>query len=152
MTFQHDCCRCSAPGLNDHQCRDHTARAHTDVRPDAHPPLGDAHALDFPDTSFDTMVCTFSLCAIPAPDIALSEMSRVLRPGGTMLPADHVASSIRPVRWIQRALELVSVPIGGEHFLRRPSLVITGDESFSIEDIDRFTLGLVERLHARKVS
>ena len=94
----------------------------------------------------------FSLCAIPATDIALAEMSRVLRPGGTLLLADHVASSIRPVRWIQRLLELVSVPVGGEHFLRRPSLAIAGDESFSIEDIDRFTLGLVERLHARKVS
>ena len=25
----------------------------------------DAHALPFPDASFDTAVCTFSLCAIP---------------------------------------------------------------------------------------
>ena len=134
---------------------DMLAQAHTraaDVRPDAYLTLGDAHALDFPDASFDTVVCTFSLCAIPATDIALAEMSRVLRPGGTLLLADHVASSIRPVRWIQRALELVSIPIGGEHFLRRPSLAITGDESFSIEDIDRFTLGLVERLHATKVA
>lgn len=134
---------------------DMLAQAHVrsaDVRPDANLTLGDAHHLDFPDESFDTVVCTFSLCAIPFPGLALAEMSRVLRPGGTLLLADHVASSIRPVRWIQRALELVSIPVGGEHFLRRPSLSIAGDETFSIEEIDRFTMGLVERVHARKVS
>src|SRR2546429_1430137 len=35
---------------------------------------GDAQALDFPDGSFDTVVCSFSLCAIPDDRRALSEM------------------------------------------------------------------------------
>lgn len=122
------------------------------VMPDARLVLGDAHHLQFPDASFDTVVCTFSLCAIPSPDDALAEMTRVLRPGGTLLLADHVSSSVRPVRWLQRLVELISVPVGGEHFLRRPSLVVDGDENFSVEKIERFTLGLVERLQARKSS
>lgn len=41
---------------------------------------GDAHDLPFPDESFDTVVCTYSLCNIPDPGRAVAEMKRVLRP------------------------------------------------------------------------
>ncbi|MDQ6878706.1 MAG: class I SAM-dependent methyltransferase, partial [Candidatus Dormibacteraeota bacterium] len=70
----------------------------------------DAHALPFPDGSFDTVVCTFSLCAIPDERRAVSEMKRVLRPGGRLLLADHVAGSTWPVRAVQRLLEVATVP------------------------------------------
>jgi ubiquinone/menaquinone biosynthesis C-methylase UbiE len=108
----------------------------------------DAHALPFPDAAFDTVVCTFSLCAIPDERLAITEMKRVLKPGGTLLLADHVAGSTWPVRAIQRLLEVLTVPLGGEHFLRRPSSLVQAD-GFEIEDGDRFTLGVVERLAAR---
>ena len=52
----------------------------------------DAHALPFPDASFDTVVCTFALCAIPDERRAVSEMTQVLRPGGLLL-ADHIAGA-----------------------------------------------------------
>src|SRR5262245_5462913 len=51
---------------------------------------GDAHALAFPDASFDTVVCTFGLCAIPDVDKAVDEMVRVLRPDGRLILVDHV--------------------------------------------------------------
>jgi ubiquinone/menaquinone biosynthesis C-methylase UbiE len=109
----------------------------------------DAHALPFPDASFDTVVCTFSLCCIPDDRRAVAEMNRVLRPGGPLLLADHVAGSLWLVRAVQRLLEVVTVPQGGEHFLRRPyELVIA--EGFEIEQHQRFKLGIVERLAARK--
>jgi ubiquinone/menaquinone biosynthesis C-methylase UbiE len=110
---------------------------------------GDAQALDFPDASFDTVVCTFSLCAIPDEQRALAEMHRVLRPGGRLLLADHVASSARPARAIQRLLELVTVPLGGEHFLRRP-MRLTADVGFEVDERERFKLGIVERGVLRK--
>jgi ubiquinone/menaquinone biosynthesis C-methylase UbiE len=81
----------------------------------------DAHALPFDDGSFDTVVCTFSLCAIPDERRAIGEMYRVLRPAGRLLLADHVAGSRWLVRAVQRLLEVVTIPTGGEHFLRRPS-------------------------------
>ena len=81
---------------------------------------GDAHQLRFDDASFDTVVCTFGLCAIPDHTQALAEMTRVLRPGGRLILADHIRSNTTPVRAVQRLLELVTVPLGGEHFLRRP--------------------------------
>ena len=110
---------------------------------------GDAHKLDFPDASFDTVVCTFSLCAIPDEQRAVAEMRRVLRPGGLLLLADHVASSLGPVRGLQRLLELATVPWGGEHFLRRPVQTIQA-AGFSVHQRQRFTLGIVERLAAHK--
>jgi ubiquinone/menaquinone biosynthesis C-methylase UbiE len=109
----------------------------------------DAHALPFPDALFDTVVCTFALCAIPDERRAVGEMIRVLRPGGLLLLADHIAGATWPVRAVQRAAEVVTVPLQGEHMLRRPLRQVQA-EGLAIERRERFKLGLVERLAARK--
>ena len=111
----------------------------------------DAHHLPFVDASFDTVVCTFGLCAIPDIDAAVDEMVRVLRPGGRLILVDHVASSSRVARGVQRLLELITVPLAGEHFLRRPLDEIKA-RGLEVEQRQRFRLGLVERLIARKPS
>ena len=108
-----------------------------------------AEALPFPDAAFDTVVCTFSLCAIPDERRAIVEMKRVLRPGGQLLLADHVRGSAWIVRAIQRLFEVITVPLGGEHFLRRPFDQVR-EIGFHIEAQERFKLGIVERLNARK--
>jgi ubiquinone/menaquinone biosynthesis C-methylase UbiE len=110
---------------------------------------GDAQALGFPDNSFDTVVSTFSLCSIPDDRQSVAEMRRVLRPGGLLLLADHVASTAWWARGIQRLLELVTVPVGEEHFLRRPLEQVRA-QGFEVERQERFKLGIVERLAARK--
>ena len=43
---------------------------------------GDAQALPFEDESFDAVVCGYGIIHLPTPEKALSEMHRVLRPGG----------------------------------------------------------------------
>ena len=53
---------------------------------------------------------------------------------------------------MQRFLELFTVPLGGEHFLRRPLNHIRNDPNLDIERVERFKLGLVERLTARKTT
>jgi ubiquinone/menaquinone biosynthesis C-methylase UbiE len=109
----------------------------------------DAEELPFPDSSFDTVVCTFSLCAIPDDAHAVSEMTRVLRPGGLLLLADHIAAAAWPARTIQRLLETFTVPLQGEHFLRRPLHHVQA-HGLTVERRQRFKLGLTERLAARK--
>jgi len=109
----------------------------------------DAHALPFADGSFDTVVCTFGLCAIPDDRKAVAEMARVLRPGGLLILVDHVASTSRVVRGVQWLLERVTIPQAGEHFLRRPSLLVEAI-GLDIEQRERFGKGMVERLAARK--
>ncbi len=109
----------------------------------------DAHALPFPDASFGTVVCTLGLCAIPDHEKAIDEMVRVLRPGGVLILVDHVESANPLVRVVQRVMDLVSVPLAGEHFRRRPAPLVAG-RGLDIERSDRFKLGIVERLVARK--
>jgi ubiquinone/menaquinone biosynthesis C-methylase UbiE len=45
----------------------------------------DAESLDFPDASFDLVVCRFGLQIVTDPDRALAEMRRVLKPGGRLV-------------------------------------------------------------------
>src|SRR3954451_23945342 len=53
-----------------------------------HPQLdfrpGDAEALPFPDSSFDAVVGAFVLNHLPRPEVAATELARVLAPGGRL--------------------------------------------------------------------
>jgi len=109
----------------------------------------DVQALPFPDASFDTVVCTFGLCAVSDDGAAVAEAVRVLRPGGLLLLADHIEGAAWPVRAIQRLVEVISVPLQGEHALRRPLRHVEA-EGLEVVRRERFKLGLVERLAARK--
>jgi ubiquinone/menaquinone biosynthesis C-methylase UbiE len=111
--------------------------------------LGDAQALDLPDASFDTVVCTLALCGIPDERRAVSEMKRVLRPGGRLLLLDHIAGSAAWVKAIQWLIERITIPLAEEHFLRRPLRTVQA-EGFVVELSQRSKLGIVERLVARK--
>lgn len=112
----------------------------------------DASALPFSDGSFDTVACTFALCCIPDPRAALAEAVRVLRPGGDLLLADHIGSTFWPLRALQYAVELVSVPLQGEHYTRRPLAMLADLPAGAVEivETDRVTLGAFERVHVRR--
>jgi ubiquinone/menaquinone biosynthesis C-methylase UbiE len=62
-----------------------------------------AERLPFADGSFDTAVATLVFCTIPEPTAALSELGRVLVPGGRLLFLEHVrADEERLARWQDR--------------------------------------------------
>jgi SAM-dependent methyltransferase len=62
-----------------------------------------AERLPFADGSVDTVVSTFVLCTVDAPDLALREIARVLRPDGQLLFIEHVRSeSPTLVHWQDR--------------------------------------------------
>lgn len=110
---------------------------------------GSAQQLPFADDSFDTVVCTLSLCSIPDDRRGVSEMVRVLKPGQKLILADHVASSAAPARLLQRMLDWWTVPREGEHFRRRPIRWVR-QAGLPIEQHERFLLGIIERLVATK--
>ena len=60
--------------------------------------------LPFADASFDTVVTTLVLCMVHDPDAVTREIRRVLRPGGSFLFYEHVASPRRRGRWWQDRL------------------------------------------------
>ena len=69
-----------------------------------------AESLPFPDASFDTVVSTLVLCTVPAPDVVMREVRRVLKPGGRFLFIEHVRSdSPRLAGWQDRLRRLWSL-------------------------------------------
>jgi ubiquinone/menaquinone biosynthesis C-methylase UbiE len=109
----------------------------------------DAEDLPFSEGSFDTVVSTLALCSVPDDRRAISEMKRVLRPGGRLILLDHVRSTSRTVRVLQWLLEPLSVRFGGDHLLRRPFEHVVA-EGFEVEEHERSKAGLIERVAARK--
>jgi ubiquinone/menaquinone biosynthesis C-methylase UbiE len=110
--------------------------------------VGDATKLDFPDESFDSVVCTFGLCTIPDDAAAVAEARRVLRPGGRFLFAEHVRSPVRAVRAGQRVLDPLMLRFHADHLLREP-LEHLRTYGFEIEALERDSLGITERGVAR---
>lgn len=111
--------------------------------------VADAEALPFADNSFDTVLSTISLCAIPDHRAAIVEMSRVLRPGGRLLLLDHIGSNWWPIWAGQWLLELVTSRSAGEHMTRRPAKLLP-DAGFRVTESQRSKAGTVERLSATK--
>lgn len=59
--------------------------------------------LPFEDNTFDTVVGTLVLCTVEDPEASISEVKRVLKPGGEYLLIEHVrAESERLARWQDR--------------------------------------------------
>lgn len=64
-----------------------------------------AERLPFADGSVDTVVSTFVLRTVDAPDLALREIARVLRPDGQLLFIEHVRSESPTLVYWQDRLE-----------------------------------------------
>lgn len=53
--------------------------------------VGNAAALELPDASFDGAVARFAIHHMPQPSRLVGELARVVRPGGRIVLADHLA-------------------------------------------------------------
>lgn len=85
----------------------------------------DGQHLDTADASYDHVLCTFTLCTIPDPALALREVRRVLRTGGSFAFLEHgLAPSPGVARWQHRLDPLQRRVAGGCHLTRDvPALV-----------------------------
>ncbi len=62
-----------------------------------------AESLPFPDATFDTAVVTLVLCSVPDQQVALAEITRLLKPDGRLLFLEHVRSDDPKIaRWQDR--------------------------------------------------
>jgi ubiquinone/menaquinone biosynthesis C-methylase UbiE len=85
-----------------------------------------AERLPLPDESFDTVVCTYTLCSIPDPVLALHEVKRVLKPGGRFLFCEHGrAPDLSVARWQDRLQPLWKPLAGGCHLDRDVPLLLS---------------------------
>jgi SAM-dependent methyltransferase len=98
----------------------------------------DGQSLPLDDDSFDAALTTWTLCTIPDPAVALSEVRRVLKPGGRLHFLEHGLAPDEGVRRWQRRLEPVQRRVaGGCHFTRQIADLLTA-AGFTIEEIDVF--------------
>ena len=84
---------------------------------------GDAEALPFEDAYFDGLVTRLSLHHFETPAKALSEMSRVLKPGGRAVIVDVTADEDRAKADLQNAIEILRDP---SHVRMMPAAEIDG--------------------------
>jgi len=98
----------------------------------------DGQSLPFADNSFDTALSTWTLCTIPDPVLALTEVRRVLRPGGTLHFIEHGLAPDENVQRWQRRLEPLNKRIAGGCHLTRPILDLLETAGFAVEDVDVF--------------
>ncbi|WP_332767142.1 class I SAM-dependent methyltransferase [Phenylobacterium sp.] len=107
---------------------------------------GTAEALPFPDASFDSVVCTFTLCSVQTPAMALAEARRVLKPGGGFLFCEHgLAPDSEVAKW-QRRVEPIWKRLAGGCHLTRPVAGAIAASGFSIQNLETFYLPKTPRI------
>ena len=93
-------------------------------------------SLDLDDNSFDTLVCTWTLCSIPNPYRAVDEMRRVLKPGGQLIFVEHGRSDEAHIAQWQRRIEPLWKKIGGGCHLTRRVDDLLRDGGFKIDALE----------------
>ena len=96
-----------------------------------------AESLPMDDETFDSVVCTWTLCSIENVDKALSEVRRVLRPGGKFFFLEHGASPDPKVRKLQDRLNFFWGIIGDGCRLNRNAEELIQDQHFEITSLDK---------------
>ena len=103
----------------------------------------DAQRLPFGDATFDTVVSTLAMCAVPDQAAVVAEMHRVLAPGGRLLLVDHIEYARVPMKWLE--------PLRTRrHLPRRRPLDLVREHGFEIDRLDRLTFGFVDRIVAHR--
>ena len=86
--------------------------------------------------SFDTVVCTWTLCSIPDPEPAVAEMHRALKPGGRLIFVEHGRSVDAYVYKWQRRIEPLWKIIGGGCHLTRKADDLIRAAGFNITQLE----------------
>jgi ubiquinone/menaquinone biosynthesis C-methylase UbiE len=94
--------------------------------------------LPIEDNSFDSVVCTWTLCSIPDAAAALREVKRVLRPGGRFFFVEHGLAPDPAVQKWQHRLTPIQKVIGDGCHLNRPIDQMVTGEGFQLAELETF--------------
>ncbi len=95
-----------------------------------------AERLPFADGSFDTVVSTLVLCTVSSPARSLSEVARVLKPGGRLLFCEHVEADTGWRRALQRRIARPWAAFADGCRCDRPTLA-TIESQMRVDSVER---------------
>jgi ubiquinone/menaquinone biosynthesis C-methylase UbiE len=107
-----------------------------------------AQDLPFPDASFDAIVSTLVFCSIPAPDVpaVLTELRRVLRPGGKLIQLEHTRTGIRPFDLVLDLIAPLWLKLSGGCHVNRDTPALLERAGWCLEHHERRGGGLYRLL------
>jgi len=97
----------------------------------------DGQELPLEDAGCDGVLCTFALCTIPDPQAALSEVRRVLKPGGRFHFLEHGLAPDPKVVAFQHRVEPLQRRIADGCHLTRDPLSLAGSAGFAVEEVEQ---------------
>jgi len=109
----------------------------------------DVRRLAFADDSFDYAATSFVFCSVPDPIAGLTEVWRVLKPGGRFILLEHVRLGNR---LLGRLMDLLNPPwlrLSGDN-INRDTVANVQRAGFQVVAVDGFLGGLVKLIEARK--
>lgn len=114
----------------------------------------DATHLAFPNAHFDAVVAPYVLTVVPEPEASLTELARVVKPGGEIILVNHVGATGGPMAWIEARLAQRSTEIGwrpqfpwsvlGDWIDANPTVRLV--ERRRLPPLGLFTLARIEKL------
>lgn len=111
--------------------------------------LMDAQSLLFANNSFDSVLCSFVFCSVPAPMKGLKELHRVCKPGGQVLLLEHVLSSRPLIARLMNFLNPLVLRLAGANINRNTVKNIQAC-AFSSVRIDERSGDIIKLIEARK--
>jgi SAM-dependent methyltransferase len=105
--------------------------------------IAQGERLPLPAASCDTVVCTLVLCSVQDQTMVLSEILRVLKPGGTFRFVEHVGAGCGSgLRWVQRVIKPLWALAGDGCEPDRDTASALRGSGLELVQMDAFTVGV----------
>lgn len=109
----------------------------------------DASNLQFPDSSFDTVVAMYVITVVPNPEKVMRELARVVKPGGQILLVNHFSQEEGVRGWVERRMAPFADLVGW-HSVFDVSRVMVCDDLKLVERQSLRPWGLFTMMRFRK--